>query len=275
MKKKVMKLGINTLAIVLAAVMWLPIFWTAVVSIKPKHAPVFDITRWFEPPFTLENFEYVFNNPQADMIRWLLNSFTTSLIGTAGVVALSLLAAYAFSRFQFPGRKILFWVCLSGMMIPGESLMIPQYLLFRDWSLLNTFTCIILPGLGSSMGLLILKQFIDGIPESLFDAAKIDGCNSLRMLVSIVTPLTKAAISTLTIFTFRLKWNDYLWPYISISDPDIMTIPVGIDFFRGQYQDGYSYQMAANMIAILPVLVIFLIFQKNIVKGIALSGMKE
>lgn len=275
MKKKIAKWGLNLVAVCMALVMWLPIFWTVLVSLKPQHSMVYDVTKWFDPPFTLANFEYVFNNPQADMIRWLLNSLFTSLIGTVGVVLLSLFAAYSFSRFDYRGKKILFWLCMAGMMIPGESLMIPQYLMFRDMGLLNTFTSLILPGLGSSMGLLILKQFIDGLPESIFEAAKIDGCNSFRMLVTIVTPLTKVALSTLAIFTFRLKWNDYLWPYIAITNPDIMTIPVGIDFFRGQYQDGYAYQMAANVIAIIPILIVFLVFQKNIVKGIALSGMKE
>lgn len=275
MKRRITKWGLNLFAIITALVMWLPIFWTVLVAIKPRHSQVYIITKWFDPPFTLENFRYVFNNPQADMLRWLSNSFITSIIGTIGVVLLSLLAAYAFSRFRFPAKVFLFWLCMAGMMIPGESLMIPQYLLFRNWGMLNTFTSLILPGLGSSMGLLILKQFIDGIPESLFDAAKIDGCNSLRVLIFIVTPLTKVAISTLAIFTFRLKWNDYLWPLIAVSNPDVMTIPVGIDFFRGQYQDGYAYQMAANVIAIVPILLVFLIFQKNIVKGIALSGLKE
>ena len=275
MKQPIVKWLIRAVAVILAAVWWLPVVWTLIVSIKPNMSPVYDVTKWFDPPFTLDNFRYVLENPQAEMILWICNSLFTAAVGAAGVVLLTLLAAYSFSKFDYPGKNILFWLCMAGMMIPGESLVIPQYLLFRDMKLLNTFISLILPGLGASMGVLILKQFMDGLPESLFEAAKIDGCNSFRMLVQIAAPLTKAAISTLAIFMFRAKWNDYLWPYIAISDPEIMTVPVGITYFQGQYQEGYGRQMAANAMAILPALTIFLIFQKNIVKGIALSGLKE
>ena len=275
MKQAVTKWSLRVLAVILALVWCLPIIWTLIVSIKPNMAPVFDIKTWLDPPFTLDNYQYVLNNSQANMPRWLLNSFFTAAVGTAGVVLLSLLAAYAFSRFKFPCKKLFFWIVMAGMMIPGESLVIPQYLLFRNMKLLNTFTSLILPGLGASMGVLIIKQFMDGIPESLFEAAKIDGCNSFKMLWQIAAPLTKAAIASLAIFTFRAKWNDYLWPYIAISDPNIMTVPVGITYFRGQYSEGYGRLMAANAMAIIPALIIFLIFQKNIVKGIAMTGLKE
>ncbi len=273
--KKLPKVLVHLAAAICAVIWWLPIFWTVLVSIKQNMSPVYDIKHWFDPPFTLVNFEFVLNNPQADMIRWLFNSFVTSISGTIAVVGLSMLAAYSFSRFNYPGKKILFWLVMAGMMIPGESLLIPRYLLFRDLKMLNTYASLILPGIGTSMGVLILKQFMDGVPESLFDAAKIDGCSSFRTLISIAIPMTKAAISTLTIFTFRQMWNDYLWPYIAISNPDFMTIPIGITYFRGQYQEGYANQMAANVIAMVPTLIVFLFFQKNIVKGIALSGLKE
>ena len=275
MKHSLAKWFIRAIAILLAVIWWLPIVWTYIVAIKPNMSPVYDVTKWFDPPFTLENYQYVLTNPQADIIRWILNSFLTAGIGTIGVVILSLLAAYSFSRFRYPGQKVLFWMVMAGMMIPGESLVIPQYLLFRNMKMLNTYTALILPGLGTSMGVLILKQFMDGLPESLFDAAKIDGCSSMRMLVQITAPLTKAAISSLAIFIFRSKWNDYLWPYIAISDSSIMTVPVGITFFQGQYTEGYGRQMAANALAILPAMIIFLLFQKNIVKGIAMAGIKE
>ena len=275
MKRFAAKWLVRLLAIFLALLFWLPVFWTFLVSIKPNMSPVYDVRHWFDPPFTLDNFRYVLDNPQAKMFQWIGNSLITTVLGTAGVVLLSLLGAYSFSKFKYPGQKILFWICMAGMMIPGESLLIPQYLLFRDMNLLNTYASLILPGLGTSMGLLILKQFMDGIPESLFEAARIDGCSSFRMLWQLTIPLTKPAIATLAIFMFRQKWNDYLWPYISISNPEIMTVPVGITFFQGQFQEGYGRQMAANAMAIFPALVVFLIFQKNIIKGIALSGIKE
>lgn len=269
------RLAAHLFAVVLGLVWILPIFWTFLVAVKPNRSQVFDITKWFEPPFTLENFDYVLQNPQADMPLWLLNSFFVAAVSTLGVVLLSVLAAYSFSRFRYPGQTVLFWVVMAGMMIPFESLMIPEYLFLTRLKMLNTYASLILPALGSSMGVLMLKQFIDGLPESIFDAAKIDGCNSLTILVRIVVPLIRVSISALIIFIFLQRWNDFLWPFIAITRQERMTIPTGIVFFRSQYFDGYGAQMAANAIAIAPVILIYLFFQKNIVQGIALSGIKE
>lgn len=266
---------VTLLAVLLAAVWWLPTLWSIIVAVKPVNAIVTDMSRWFTPPFTLDNFRYVFNNDQADMIRWLLNSFVISSAETLGVAILSLMAAYSFSKFRYPGRNFWFWIIMAGMMVPAQSLMIPMYLLFRGVNLLNTYQSLILPGLGSSFGVILLKQFMDGLPESLFDAARIDGAGSLRTLWSIVVPLTRPAMSSLLIFTFLQKWNDFLWPFISITKKEIMTVPVGIVFFRGQTDISMAYGMAANVAAILPVLIVFFFFQKQIVKGIAFSGIKE
>ena len=188
---------------------------------------------------------------------------------------LSMMAAYAFSKFDFPGRRIWFWIVMAGMMIPVHSLMIPMYLLFRQMGLLNTYASLILPGLGSSFGVILLKQFMDGLPTALFEAAKIDGANSFRILRSIIFPLMKPALASLMIFTFLQQWNDFVWPFIAITNEKIMTVPVGIVFFRGQSDMSMAYSMAATVVALLPVLVLFFLFQKQIVKGVALSGIKE
>lgn len=274
-KTKISKLAITLIAVLLSAVWWLPTVWTLIVSLKPYDAVVTDVSTWLDPPFTLNNFIYVLNNDQADMIRWLINSFIIAAIETFGVAALSLMAAYSFSRFRYPGRKLWFWIIMAGMMVPAQSLMIPLYLLFRQMNILNTYHSLILPGMGSAFGVILLKQFMDGLPESLFDAARIDGAGSFRMLISLVAPLTRPAMSSLMIFTFLQKWNDFLWPFISITKKEIMTVPVGIVFFRGQTDMQMAYAMAANVVAILPVLIVFFFFQRQIVQGIAFSGIKE
>lgn len=274
MNIKLTKWTIHIIAVVLAMIWWLPVVWTIIVSIKPAGSNVVDITQWLIPPFTWENFNYVFNNPQADIFRWMINSFVVSTISTALVVILSLLAAYAFSRFKFPGRYMWFWVIMAGLMVPGESLLIPTFIFFKDLGLINTYTSLILPAIESSFGVILLKQFIDGLPSDLFDAAKIDGCTSFGILANVVVPLTKGVIASLIIFTFLGRWNDFLWPFISITDSDIMTLPVGIVFFKSQSISEMAYPMTVSVVASLPVLLIFFIFQKAIAKGIAFTGIK-
>lgn len=274
-KRNISRIIVTIIAGCAAVIWWLPMIWSLIVSLKPLNSVVTDISTWFRPPFTLDNFRYVFNSEQADIFQWLLNSFLVSTIVTFGGAMLSMSAAYAFSRFEFPGKKIWFWVVMAGMMIPIHSLMIPMYLLFRQMGLLNTYASLILPGLGSSFGVILLKQFMDGLPTALFEAARIDGANSFRILLSIIFPLMKPALASLMIFTFLQQWNDFVWPFIAITQENIMTVPVGIVFFRGQSDMSMAYSMAATVIAVLPVLVIFFIFQRQIVKGVAFSGIKE
>lgn len=274
-KVNVSKIMLNAVFFLVAAIWWLPIVWNVIVSFKPLGSIVYDVTKWFDPPYTLANYKYVFTNSQSNMPLWLVNSFFVAGVATILNVILSLLAAFSFSRFRYRGQNLLFWIIMAGMMIPFQSLIIPIYLMLRNMNLLNTYLALILPGLGSSFGVILLKQFIDGLPEALFDAAKIDGCRSWRMLVHIVLPLTRPALASLTIFAFLQKWNEFLWPFISITQPELMTIPVGIVFFRGQYERDIAYSMAANVVAGLPVLILFFIFQKHIVKGIAFSGIKD
>lgn len=274
-KKRISRIIVTIIAVCVAIIWWIPMLWALIVSVKPLNSVVTDITTWFTPPFTLDNFRYVFTSEQADIFRWLLNSLLVSSVVTFGGAVLSMTAAYGFSKFDFPGKRIWFWVVMAGMMIPIHSLMIPMYLLFRQMGLLNSYASLILPGLGSSFGVILLKQFMDGLPVALFEAARIDGANSFKILWRIVFPLMKPAMASLMIFTFLQQWNDFVWPFIAITNENIMTVPVGIVFFRGQSDMSMAYSMAATVIAVLPVLIIFFIFQKQIVKGVAFSGIKE
>lgn len=269
------KIIVTVLGVIAAAICWTPIVWAVIVSLKPLNSVVTDVLTWFVPPFTLDNFRYVFTNEQADIFRWLGNSLFISTVSTVGAAMLSMLAAYSFSQFRYPGQKIWFWIVMAGMMIPVHSLMIPMYLLFCQMKLLNTYASLILPGLGSSFGVILLKQFMDGLPRALFEAARIDGANSFCILRKLVFPLMKPAMASLMIFTFLQHWNDFVWPFIAITKEEIMTVPVGIVFFRGQSDMSMAYSMAATVVAMLPVLIVFFIFQKQIVKGVAFSGIKE
>ena len=245
-----------------------------IVSFKPVGTPLANPATWFTSANTLDNYHYVFTNSQSHIPLWMFNSLLTASVSTVLIVILAALAGYAFSCFNFRGKQFWFWVIMSGMMIPFQSLLIPMYIMFNRMRLLNTYLALILPYLGSAFGVILLKQFIDTLPKDLFDAARIDGCSSGRIFISLVLPLIKPALASLCIFTFLQQWNDFLWPFISITKQNMMTIPTGIVLFKSQSEMDKGYAMAANAVAIAPVLIAFLLFQKNIVKGVTLSGIK-
>lgn len=267
---------VNIIGYALALIWWLPIVYSIVVAFKPYGSAVYNITKWFSIENTLDNFDFVLNSSrsQANLPLWMLNSFLTAALATLGICVLSICAAYSFSRFRYPGRNLLFWIVMAGMMIPAQAMMIPLYLMCRDVKILNTYWCLILPALGSSFAVLMLKQFMDGLPRDLFEAAQLDGCNSARTLLHVVAPLTKPALFSIGIFIFLQRWNDFMWPFIAITKPELMTVPVGITFFKANTSDSMSYLMAANVLVMAPLLLLFFLCQKQLVQGIAFTGIK-
>jgi len=274
MKNKMNKYIINISIFLLSLVWWVPIIWMIVVSFKPKSSNTVDVTQWFIPPFTLDNYKYVLSNSQAAVHLWLLNSLIIAVISTIIILILCSFTAFAFSRINFFGKSFFFWFIMASLMIPGETILIPLYIQFRDLNILNTYTSLILPGIASPFGVIILKQFFDGLPQDLFDAAKIDGCGWITTMMKIALPLSKSSLSALGIFVFLGSWNNFLWPYITITEPKLMTVPVGLPFFKSQYNDDMAYPMAAGALAAIPMLVAFFMLQKHIIKGITFSGIK-
>lgn len=260
-----------SLAIFLAFLWVIPLLWVVLVSLKPDGSNVVYAFSWLSPPFTLHNYEEVLSS-QAPL--WVLNSLLIALVSTSVVLFLSTLCAYPFARGRFPGRNILFALVAAGLMVPVEATLIPLYVLFRSFNMMDSLVSVILPGLAAPFGVLVMKQFIQGLPQELFDAAKIDGCNTMRIIYLIVIPLSRPAMAALGIFTFLGSWNNFLWPYISLSSPALMTVPVGVPFFSSEFGLNISLPMAANVILSIPVIVIFLFFQRYIVKGISFTGLK-
>ncbi|MDM5328435.1 carbohydrate ABC transporter permease [Neobacillus sp. CF12] len=260
-----------TVASILALLWVIPLIWVLLVSFKASGS-LLSVVNWLKPPFSIENYVHVFSN--APVLLWLWNSFLVSTITTVFVLILSGLAAFPFSINRFPGSRILFWIILAGLMVPGEAILVPLYILLRDLNLLDTYSSLILPVIAVPFGMIFLKQFFDGLPKELYEAAKIDGCGMYRMLFLITLPLSRSAIAALGIFTFLSTWKEFLWPFISITSADKMTIPVGIPFFNSGFVVDYTIPMAANVIVSIPVLIVFLIFQKQIIKGISFTGIK-
>lgn len=270
MNERWIRFTLNAAGLLLCILWLVPIVWMVITAFRAEASS----SPFLLPVITLDHFRNVLEHPQANVVLWMANSTVVAVLTTAGVLVLCTLAAFAFSRLQFPGKTFWFFLIMAGLMIPREATLIPLYILFKDIDLLNTYFSIIAPSLAAPFGLIILKQFFDSLPESLFEAAKLDGCGLFRTLFVIALPLTKPALSSLGIFVFLAGWNDFLWPFLSVTDPKMVTIPIGLPVFRSQYLTGQGLTMAASALLAAPIIVVFIWLQKYIVKGIAMTGIK-
>ncbi len=268
------EIGLQILLIGIGIVVALPIVIAFFTSFKTLP-DVFHVPPRFLPTeWVLEN--YVKAWSATPFGRYLLNSFIQSSSIVAGQVLFSILAAYAFAVLDFPGRKVLFYVVLASLMIPFELVFIPNFILVTQLGLANTYPGLIVPFLASAFGVFMLRQFFLSVPKDLHDAAKIDGASNWRYLWQILVPLSKGAIGALAIFAFLGAWNQYIWPLIITDQTDMRTIQIGIRFFMENQESGADWGgiMAGSMIAMAPTLIAFLIAQKQLVKGIAMTGLK-
>ena len=206
--------------------------------------------------------------------RFFLNSILVAVSVTIGQLITCSLGGFAFSRLRFPGRDKVFFLYLATLMIPGTVLTIPIYLLLRAYHLLDTYQGVILPGLFSAYGTFLLRQFFMTIPTDLEDAARIDGAGSFGVYSRIILPLSGPALAALATFVFIGSWNDFFWPSIVLTDPDRLTLPVGLALFNDLYFIEYGRLMAGSMITIVPAILVYLVFQKFITKGIVMTGIK-
>jgi multiple sugar transport system permease protein len=212
---------------------------------------------------------------QVPFARFIYNSFKVSILGVIGQLLTTSMAGFAFARLRFRWREPLFLLLLATLMIPPQVTLIPQYLIFRELGWINTHLVLILPfWFGGAFGTFLMRQFFLTVPQDLYDAARIDGCNPLRIFWQIFLPLSGPALATLAIFTFLARWNDLIGPLIYLNDTDLMTVTVGISYFIGQYYADTPLLMAASCISILPTIVLFMAAQRYFVRGVVLSGIK-
>lgn len=229
--------------------------------------------RWLPQHPTVNNFQRLFNDPTLPVFHWLINSLVISTGATALVLLLNSLAAYAFARLEFPGRNVIFFGLLVSLMIPGAVTFIPSFLLLRYLNFLDSYNALVWPAGANVFGIFLLRQYFQSIPKELEEAAVVDGAGRFRIYWQIALPLVGPALVALGIFTFLGSWNDLFWPLIVLSGRDKLTLPVGLAYLgQGNYvQQGLT--MAAATVASTPVLVLYAIFQRRIVQGIALTGM--
>ena len=206
--------------------------------------------------------------------RYFLNSLLVALCVTLGQLITCSLGGYAFSRLRFPGRDAVFLLYLATLMIPTPVLTVPIYLLLREYHLLNTYQGVILPGLVSAYGTFLLRQFFETIPRELGDAARVDGAGRFGVYLRIILPLSGPALAALATFVFLGSWNDFFWPSIVLTDPDMLTLPVGLAHLNDIYLFDYGRLMAGSMITIVPAIALYVVFQRFITRGVVMSGLK-
>jgi multiple sugar transport system permease protein/sn-glycerol 3-phosphate transport system permease protein len=260
------------LALVAAAVA-IPYLWMAWLSLKPT-AELFSPATWFSVRgLGLAGYAEVFR--RAPFLRWTLNSLAVSTALAAGQVLTSLLAAYAFSRFDFRGREGCFYLVLLTMMVPPQTLMVPSYVIIHHLGWVNTLQALVVPHLAWGFGIFMLRQFFPGVPRELGDAAALDGCGSTRTLWHVYLPLSRPALAALAVIAFVTAWNEYYWPLIVINSEEMRTLPIGIPRFTGADLDvQWQATMAAATMATLPVLGLYLLAQRQFLQGISRTGLK-
>jgi multiple sugar transport system permease protein len=267
--------GYKVLLVILtigAITMIMPYLWMIFSSLKSNLEIV-------SPPATIlpksPSFEgYAEVLKDAPFWKWLVNSLITSTFVTIGVLFSSSMAGYIFAKFKFKGKRIFFVTILATMMVPFQIIMMPIYLIISHLGLVNNIAGIIIPFLVGGFGVFLSKQFIENIPNTLIEAARIDGAGEFQTFYKLILPQIKPILSALAIFTFMNSWNRYLWPLVVLNDMEKMTVPLALVYFNNRHVVQYNVVMSASVLIMMPVIVVFLLFQKQFIKGLTLTGIK-
>ncbi len=259
--------------LVIFALLWvLPLLWAFDTSIKPNSETIKVPVTWIPDHPTLAAYGRVLSG--TDILHWYVNSALTSGAITIFTIAFSAMAAYAFSQMDFRFKRPLFWLIMAGLTVPLDVLIVPLFSQFSSWNLINTYWAVILPQIALPIAVFIFKQFFDGIPTELREAAMADGATHWTVFRRLWLPLSGPAVAAVGVFTFVAAWNNFLWPFVAETSSSMMTIPVGLGTVTSATGVHYAGVMAMAILGGLPLMVAFLFFQRQIVQGIAGSGIK-
>jgi multiple sugar transport system permease protein len=260
-------------AIVLALLWTFPLLWALSTSLRPELETVSSQFHWLPQHWTFD--AYTRTLGAGNVVRWLFNSFAVALGVTVVTMAISLMAAYAFSQLRFRGRGVLFGIAMLGFLLPFEALLVPLFRTMNQLGLINSYAGIILPQVVSPVVIYVFKQFFDEIPADFREAAVIDGAGPLRVLWSVYLPISGNIVWAMAIVTFIAAWNNFLWPFIIVTSNDMMTIPLGLTQTYDAFGVRYAQLMAAALLGALPVALAYVAFQRKVTQGfLAASGLK-
>lgn len=257
-----------------SVVMVLPFAWMLSSACKPPaEINTLPIHLLPQEPACATNFDALYEQ-SPDFNRYMLNSALMTIGRTLGQLVTCSLAAYGFARFKFPGRNVIFAMCLGLLMVPFQAIMIPEYLLIRELGWYNTFAALIIPGTFSAFAMFLLRQAFMQIPLELEEAAEIDGASPLRTLWHVTLPLSRPALAAFAVITVQAAWNDFLWPLVTTISPDTRVVTVGIALLQGERKTPWNLLMMGSLLATLPMLIMFVLLQRYFIEGISMSGLK-
>lgn len=271
-KKTIGYYALNVLSIFFALVFLAPIVWSLAVSLQHEGKQIKSVIDWFLPPYTLENYPQIIFN--SGVPTWLINSLLIAVITTVLTVIFSAMAAYALAKLEFKGSKGFFVYFLLGLMVPSEATIVPLFITVNRMHMIDTYAGMILPVIAGSMNLIIMVTFFKDLPNELLEAVRIDGGGELSIFFKIILPLSKPIIATVCIFAFVGSWNNYLWPLLCAMSDTMFTLPVGIPTLAGTYTVDYVRPLTASMVASLPMIILYIAFERQIVAGITQGAVK-
>ena len=267
------KAGVYTLLLILSAIALFPILWIALSSFKPGSELFRYPPTLFPEAFTLENYLQAFE--KANFALYFRNSAIVTIASTILTVIINTMAGYVFAKYRFRCANAIFLFFICTLMLPLEVLMIPIFQMVKNMGMYNNFWGLIIPPAATPMGVFMVRQYFYSVPNELLEAARIDGASETHIFIRLMLPIAKPVMSVLAIFSFMWRWNDYMWPLLVIRDPKRYTVQLALANFNGEYSVDWNSLLAMSVVTMIPVLVVFLIFQKQFIRGMVTSGMKE
>jgi ABC-type glycerol-3-phosphate transport system permease component len=265
---------VYSLLAILSAVFLFPLFWMITTALKPEYQIYVWPPQWIPNPIQWSNFRDAFSNPQLPFPIFFRNTMILEIGIITGRLISCVLIAYGFARLQAPGKNVLFAILLATLMLPGAVTQIPRFILFAEIGWVNSFKPLIVPAwFGEAYAIFLMRQFFMTIPKELEEAARIDGAGTVRIISQIIVPLSLPVLIVIAILSFKDVWNDFFTPLLYLNDIKRYTLSIGLAYFNGQYDVQMNLLMAASVVVLLPVLILFFFAQKSFVEGISMTGM--
>lgn len=264
---------VHVFLIITALITLIPFWWMISAAFSPEGQTSVYPPRFWPAEWTLLQFQSLFS--RLNVTRNFLNSLLLSISVTFISLFLNSMAGYAFAKYRFAGKDRLFKFLLSSMIIPAQVTMLPLFLMLKSMGLINTYMAIIIPGLANIFGIFLVRQYALSIPDSLIEAARMDGATDFQIYRKVILPLCLPILITLSIFTFMGTWNDFLWPLIALTDNDMYTLPVALANLMGEHTKDTELMMAGSLITIIPVILVFVVLQRYYIRGIMMGSIKE
>jgi multiple sugar transport system permease protein/alpha-1,4-digalacturonate transport system permease protein len=255
-----------------ALVVAFPLYWMFATAVRPKKEIFSGGLDLVPSTFVWSNFSDAWN--KLPWNQFYINSIAIVAIAVPVTVFINLLAGYTFAKYKFPGRDILFLLMISTLMIPIQVIMVPEFLIVAKLGWVNTWWGVLVPRAAEAFGLFMVRQFMVSIPDELIEAARLDGAGEFTIFRRVVLPLSWPVIAVLSIFTFMWRWNDFAWPLVVLQNQSSYTVPLGLNLMKGQYFTDWTGLMSMSLLSIIPILLVFVVFQRYFIQGIASTGLK-